>query len=269
MSSETPEAWKEERRESYYVSITDMLIGLLFLFILMLMYFALQLRVATQDLVTSEETRNELLEKIATYMRDHNVRAEVDLNAGVLRLPDEILFEKGRDAPKAAGEAALRVLAEALATNLPCYTFQTTVRPATCSELRHPIEAIFIEGHTDSDPITPSPRIRDNWDLSASRASSTFRMLYAYQPVLGTFLNGPPEEASSRPLMSVAGYADQRPVDRGTDEAAMSRNRRIDLRFVMATPKIDEPVVTPPAPAAAPPAVAPATPAPAPTTPGQ
>lgn len=263
MSSETPEAWKEERRESYYVSITDMLIGLLFLFILMLMYFALQLRVATQDLVTSEETRNELLGKVATYMREHNVRAEVDFSAGVLRLPDEILFEKGRDVPKAAGETALRVLAEALATNLPCYTFQTATRPVTCSDLRHPVEAIFIEGHTDSDPITPSPRIRDNWDLSASRASNTFRMLYDYQPVLGNFLNGPPNDLASRPLMSVAGYADQRPIDRGRDETAMSRNRRIDLRFVMATPKIDQPGAGPPT-AVARPTAAPVVPAPAP-----
>ena len=244
--SDEPDHWQEERRESYYVSITDMLIGLLFLFIIMLMYFALQLRMATQDLVTAEDTRNELLEKIAMYMREQGVRAEVDLNAGVLRLPDEILFEKGRDAPKAEGEAALRVLANALSENLPCYTYQATPRPAECGDLRHPVEAIFIEGHTDSDPITPSARIRDNWDLSASRAANTFRMLNTFQPVLSDFQNAPLADPTSRPLLSVAGYADKRPVDRGTDEAAMSRNRRIDLRFVMVAPKVTEAKSSPP-----------------------
>ena len=246
--SRMPDPWQEERRESYYVSITDMLIGLLFLFIIMLMYFALQLRTATQDLITSEDTRSELLENIATYMRENNIRAEVDLSAGVLRLPDEILFEKGADAPKAAGRAALQVLAGALSTNLPCYSYQTTPRPLICGDLRHPVEAIFIEGHTDSDPITPSARIRDNWDLSASRAANTFRALVEYQPLLSTFLNAPPNDQGSRPLLSVAGYADQRPVDRGTDEAAMSRNRRIDVRFVMTTPKLSD-ADTPRAPA--------------------
>lgn len=64
MSADAPEPWKVKRRESYYVSIPDMLIGLLF--ILMLMYFALQPRLATKDLATAEETRYELLEKVAT-----------------------------------------------------------------------------------------------------------------------------------------------------------------------------------------------------------
>lgn len=62
---DTPDQWSEERRESHYASISDMLIGLLFLVIIMLMYFAFQLRLATQDLVTSEGTRNELLDEIA------------------------------------------------------------------------------------------------------------------------------------------------------------------------------------------------------------
>lgn len=235
---ETPELWREDRRESYYVSITDMMIGLLFLFIIMLMYFALQLRTATQDLVTSEDTRNDLLLKVATYMREHNVRADVDFGAGVLRLPDEILFEKGRDVPKVQGEAALRVLADALSFNLVCYAHQATPQPAECSSVRHHLEAIFIEGHTDSDPITPSARLRDNWDLSASRASNTFRLLTSYQPGIANFLNAPVNVITSRPLMSVAGYADQRPVNRGIDEAAKSQNRRIDIRFVMASPDI-------------------------------
>ena len=62
--SELPDLWREEKRENYYVSITDMLIGLLFLFIIMLMYFALQLSTTTQDLVTSDQTRSELLNKV-------------------------------------------------------------------------------------------------------------------------------------------------------------------------------------------------------------
>lgn len=241
MNQEPANPWQESNEESYYVSINDMLIGLLFLFIIILMYFALQLRVATQDLITSEDTRNELLEKVARYVREHSVRAEVDFSAGVLRLPDEILFEKGRDTPKAEGEAVLRVLADALSIHLGCFAYQTIPLPEGCGALRHPVQAVFIEGHTDSDPIAPSGRNRDNWDLSASRASSTFRMLNEYRPDLGNFLSAPPGDPASRPILSIAGYADRSPIDRGESEAAKARNRRIDVRFLMAQPNVEAP----------------------------
>ena len=238
---ESPEAWKDERRESYYVSITDMLIGLLFLFIIMLMYFALQLRETTEDLATTEDTRSELLERLADYLHQHNVSADVDLDAGVLRLPDEILFEKGQERPKPAGIAALKVLADGLEVHLPCYSFRSAQpRPDACAQEPHHVEAIFIEGHTDSDPIGGNARIRDNWDLSAVRAANTFRIMIDYRPSLAGFLSEPAGEPNSRPLMSIAGYADQRPVDIGVTEVAKAKNRRIDVRLVMASPKADE-----------------------------
>jgi chemotaxis protein MotB len=238
MSDDRPNPWTEGQEESYYISITDMLIGLLFLFIILLMYFALQLRTTTQDLVTADQTRTELLEKVAAYLRERNVQAEVELSAGVLRLPNENLFEKGRDEPKVEGVAALGVLAEALAEHLPCYSYQATPRPESCGSHQHHVEAVFIEGHTDSDPITPTLRLRDNWDLSAARASNTFRILTRARPDLSGFLSARPDAETAREIFSVAGYADRRPVAAGENEASKERNRRIDLRIVMAGPEL-------------------------------
>jgi chemotaxis protein MotB len=235
--SDMKDGWPDSNEDGYYVSITDMLIGLLFLFIILLMYFALQLRHTNEDLVTSDQTRGELLQKVATYLRDHDVQAEVDLAAGVLRLPDQILFEKGRDAPKSEGIKALQVLSEALVINLPCYSYSAEPRPQACRETPHHVEAIFIEGHTDSDPIAPNGRLRDNWDLSSARASNTYRILTASRPALSGFLSSEPERPGALPIFSVAGYADQRPVATGNDEATKTRNRRIDVRFVMAGPE--------------------------------
>ena len=237
MSLEPANPWQETSEDSYYVSITDMLIGLLFLFIIMLMYFALQLRTTTEQLVTAEQTRNALLEKVAGYLRENQVLAEVDYGAGVLRLPDQILFEKGRDAPKAQGEAALKILADGLALHLPCYSFRAAApRPDICTATHHHLDAIFIEGHTDSDPITPSARLRDNWDLSAARASTTYRILMRARPDLAGFLSSDPGAGQERQVFSVSGYADQRPVATGDGEASKEKNRRIDVRFVMAGP---------------------------------
>ena len=234
--------WAEANEsDSYYVSVTDMLIGLLFLFIIMLMYFAVQLRTTTEALITADQTRSELLGKMVDYMQRNNVKAEADFEAGVLRLPNEILFEKSRDNPNPAGERALRTLAAAFAEYLPCYAFSPEPRPERCgAQSPHRLEAIFIEGHTDSDPLSGNERLRDNWDLSAARAANTYRLITAFGPQISTFRSAPSDAGDAKPLMSVAGYADQRPVASGDDEASKARNRRIDIRFLMAGPKPTE-----------------------------
>ena len=76
-----------------------------------------------------------------------------------------------------------------------------------------------------SDPAGPDP------DLSALRATNTFRAMEKAVPALDALHN-----REDRPILSVRGYGANRPVDTGLDEAAKSRNRRIDLRFLMAAP---------------------------------
>jgi flagellar motor protein MotB len=45
-------------------------------------------------------------------------------------------------------------------------------------------------------------------------------------------------KAPTESVFSVAGYADQRPVARGTDVQSKNKNRRIDIRIVMAAPDL-------------------------------
>jgi len=71
-------------------------------------------------------------------------------------------------------------------------------------------------GHTDKRPIN-SPQFRSNWELSAARAISVVKFL-AEQGI-------PPER------LSATGYGEYQPTDPGSDEAALSRNRRIELKF--------------------------------------
>jgi hypothetical protein len=51
----------EEEEESYFVSMADMMVGLLFIFIILLLYFALQSRQTTDALTGSGQTRTLLL----------------------------------------------------------------------------------------------------------------------------------------------------------------------------------------------------------------
>jgi chemotaxis protein MotB len=231
--------------ESYFVSMTDMLVGMLFIFLILLMYFALQLieqRETNEEnnnrLKSSADSRTLILKDLEDKLLSKDIKVTVDLSTGVLRLPNEILFGKGSADVSSKGEEALRILAASLQEVLPCYTESGRREPsADCLDTPDRIEALFIEGHTDSDPIAPGFAFRDNWDLSTARATATYRKLVTAQPGLEDLSSTIGEKP--QPILSVAGYADRRPVIDADNEEAKSKNRRIDLRLIMVSPRPD------------------------------
>ena len=72
--------------ESYFVSMTDMMVGLLFIFIIMLMYFALQYQSTTKRLTTAQETRKEIVAEIQRTLKAEEFDVTVDPRSEVLRL---------------------------------------------------------------------------------------------------------------------------------------------------------------------------------------
>lgn len=231
--------------ESYFVSMTDMLVGMLFIFLILLMYFALQLsqqkekyEVENDRLKSSAEVRTQILEEVKRELEVNGVQVSVDLSTGVLRLPNEILFSKGSADVSPEGKGALEFLAGSLQKVLPCYTESgRNDRTGTCPDTPHRIEALFIEGHTDSDPIASGFQFKDNWELSTARATETYRALVAAQKGLEDLSSAIGEKP--QPILSVAGYADRRPVIDADNEEAKSTNRRIDLRLIMVSPRPD------------------------------
>ncbi len=101
----------------------------------------------------------------------------------------------------ASGESALRADA-------------ATLLDALADALRASRAPISIEGHTDSTPISNS-LYPSNWELSAARAASVLARLTARGV------------ASSR--LSVAGYADERPIADNATPEGRALNRRVDL----------------------------------------
>ena len=112
---------------------------------------------------------------------------------------DQVLFQPGRAEVQPDGVRILDVVADALA-GLP--------------------NAVTIEGHTDSRPISTS-QFPSNWELSTARATSVLRYLVE-------------ESGFPADRLSAAGYADTRPLVAGTDAAALARNRRVEI-VVLAT----------------------------------
>ncbi len=88
------------------------------------------------------------------------------------------------------------------------------------SEIRAVPNPLRLEGHTDSIPIHNS-RFRSNWELSAARAIA---MLELFSRQLGI--------PTGR--MSVAGYAENAPVDDNSAEAGRMHNRRVDVVLLSA-----------------------------------
>lgn len=242
-----------EEDENYFISMTDMMVGILFVFIILLMVFAMNLRqqtdtseetieqlrqVATtaeevkqkvQDLqaqVTSEiqtasaaaAVRQDMLDQLAQELLQAGLAVTVDPVNGVLRLNDDAI-NFATSSAELTGTAAGNVekLAAVLNNVLPNYLPGGTPREAY-------LETIFIEGHTDRTGLA-----QNNWTLSTQRAVNTFWGLLIAQGALGTLTN-----RQGQPVLSAAGYADTRPAP-GIDTGDYDRQRRIDLRFVMDT----------------------------------
>ncbi len=239
--------------ESYLASLSDLMVGLLFIFIIILMAFALNLREAESE-SNSQAEQSQLkkyyLERIVDRISDNNlvqqmmlgeiekqlegqgVRVLIDVKNGIVRLPEALLFDSGKATFRPEGQRIIRELAIVLAKILPCYAVSPMDEmPVECgnSDKKARLEAIFIEGHTDDQPIH-NAQFEDNWSLSVARALNTYRSLVDSAPTLDRLQN-PQRQA----LISVSAYEARRPV---TTSENKKHNRRIDLRFLMASPSI-------------------------------
>lgn len=77
--------------------------------------------------------------------------------------------------------------------------------------------------------------MRDNLDLSAIRATNTFRRLVAKRPDLLEFKN-----TREFAILSVSGYGEYRPASGEPTPENKAKNRRIDLRILMTTPRAED-----------------------------
>lgn len=203
----------EEEQESIFASVVDLMVGVLFVFLLLLTYFALDFKASSEAVAKTQERRADLVQELSARLQEQNIPVTIDARGGVLRLPDRLLFSKGSADLTDAGRSVLTRLGAGLSDLLASYPGQ--------------IETVLIEGHTDGDPLSGATRYRDNYELSAARAIATRAALLAADARLAQ---------SARAVVGVAGYGPDRPLAPETDEAGKSQNRRIELRLIVATP---------------------------------
>ncbi|EGQ8508555.1 OmpA family protein [Vibrio parahaemolyticus] len=264
----------EDEGAGYLISVSDMMSGLLLIFIITLVAFIINFQDAIQkqettreqltkklreaeiskqlqDKVTetqkevvrkltdTEQIRNELLQKLKRELKLARIDVEIDTQHGVLRLTEKaVLFETAADTLKDKYKNNLRIIGRILSDVIPCYAHSPTPS-SNCSDYENTkgkIDAIFIEGHTDNVPMR-SARMKDNWELSVSRAIAAYHLVVPN----GVLMNL--RNISGQPIFSVSGYGEGRPVEghNHKEPTADEVNRRIDLRFIMTPPVLTEP----------------------------
>jgi len=255
---------EEGGAEGYFASVSDLMVGILFVFLLMLSVFALNFRVAEhdqevsrarfdiekaradrgrelleqaaaqlqQDIEASSNARDRLLATLETTLSQRGIQVWVDRQAGILHLPGDLLFDTLSATLGPRQRDSVGVVANALARILPCFTPITD--RTQCGPPNLPVlETVLVEGHTDRRPIgIPGTGFRDNDQLSTERALAVFAELRRAQPSLDALRNAD----GSYPLLGVSGFGDRRPLPQaqGSTEADYGLNRRIDLRFLLA-----------------------------------
>ena len=223
---------------NFFISMTDMMVGMIFLFIIMLMFFALKLeRAATQGLnlvttlTTTEAVRANILADLQSDMARQGIQVLTKPQQGVLSLSESILFDKGKAELSRRGEEAIAILAQSLYRNLVCYTVVGDgSSPKDCPTTSHSIEAVLIEGHTDSDGGDVA-----NWNLSVKRSFNAYQVIMASNPDLPWLTN-----RNRQAIFSIAGYGKQRPAHPNDIDENKQKNRRVDIRLIMVPPDAND-----------------------------
>ncbi|WP_420419745.1 OmpA family protein [Pacificispira sp.] len=169
-----------------------------------------------------------LLGRIRTRVKaiDDQIDVEISLKQDALQFRGDGLFARAQDEPSSDGRDKMQEIAQVLTEEIGCFTLGITEMTEDCNPNVAVIDAIQIEGHTDSDGSDTY-----NMALGARRGASIYTVMVAEHPGLLGFRN-----LQSQPVLSVASYGEGRPIADESHEDGKDANRRIDVRFIMFSP---------------------------------
>lgn len=143
------------------------------------------------------------LKRSLADVNDEDVTVEVKKGVVYISISDKLMFASGSSVINSKAEAVLAKVAKVIND--------------------HKDLDILVEGHTDSVPIS-TDCIKDNWDLSAKRATSVVRLLQ-------TKFSVDPER------MTAGGRGEFEPQAENKSKDGRKMNRRTEI---IVTPKLDQ-----------------------------
>lgn len=220
--------------EGYLASSADLMIGILFIFIIMVVYLAMEIKRIQDTEGKAADPVRSLIEELGQRLKSKGVKVQLDPESGVVALPADALFDKGEATPRDGGLDAINKTNAVLSEVIPCYVTSTRYGGLYCDGLNArgvKLETIMVEGHTDSDQYLNDPD--KNWHLGLDRARFIFNV-FGYGE-LGRLKNG-----KGQPLLGVSSYADSRPSHlRVESPDSKAQDRRVELRFILSYEGVD------------------------------
>jgi chemotaxis protein MotB len=144
--------------------------------------------------------RSDFFGRLRELLRD---RKDIRVVGDRFVFQSEVLFPSGQATMTPEGLAAIDQLAAAIVE------LERTIPPEIDWALQ-------VDGHTDSKAIATS-QFPSNWELSSARATSVVKYLIS-------------RGVSAKRLVA-AGYGEFQPLEEGTSEEVLRRNRRIELKL--------------------------------------
>jgi len=223
-----------DEENPYWMSFSDIMAGLLILFVLACAVLVLNLTQKQQDfdksiqeLKQADTVRRTILHEIKEQLERKGITVIVNENDSIVSISSDLLGFASRDyeiRPQYHGTALDigQVLGD-------------VIRKEGRSDF---LDTVFIEGHTDVLP-TRFYGNKGNWGLSAYRAISLWQFWneeLAQDQRLDILTNH-----AGNLLFSVSGYGKTRPVtQQQLTSEERSQNRRIDIRFTIRHPDLKD-----------------------------
>lgn len=230
-----------DEENPYWMSFSDILSGLLILFVLASVVLMVELMEAKLELENKQEAfteelemlhkaegvRKTILHEAADLLRQRGIQVTVSENETVLSIPNEILgFDSAAFNIKPQFESTALEIGEVLSHVI------------NQDNREQYLDTIFIEGHTDSKNFNGIMG-KGNWGLSTFRAISLWELWRDSLPD-SLKLDGV-KNRDGNLLFSVSGYAaTRRAVESEITEQDYRINRRIDIRFTIRRPSSAE-----------------------------
>lgn len=230
-----------DEENPYWMSFSDILSGLLILFVLASVVLMVELMEAKLELENKQEAfteelemlhkaegvRKTILHEAADLLRQRGIQVTVSENETVLSIPNEILgFDSAAFNIKPQFESTALEIGEVLSHVI------------NQDNREQYLDTIFIEGHTDSKNFNGIMG-KGNWGLSTFRAISLWELWRDSLP--DSLKLDSVKNRDGNLLFSVSGYAaTRRAVESEITEQDYRINRRIDIRFTIRRPSSAE-----------------------------